>query len=149
LSVCQPFLLDFAGKRIIQAYGSLADVHIPWTVKILSESAFSGSIYLNSVCIPSDVETTATGCFSGLRLASLTFQSGSKLAVIDREAFWSCEALTSFHIPALVEMIGGSAFTFTRISTITIDPTNSRFSVSAPFLMDFAEFRSFVISGLR
>jgi hypothetical protein len=143
LSVCNGFLLDFHGERIIQAYGSLDGPHIPRTVKILGDSAFRGSTYLASICIPSNVETIEGRCFLNSNLSSLTFESGSKLAVIEREAFGTCtslircKGLTSFHIPAFVEKIDGSAFRVTTISTITLDPNNRHFSISGSFLLDF------------
>jgi hypothetical protein len=137
LSLSKPFLLDFAGSRVIQAYGSLDIVRIPQTVTILGDSAFRGGQSLTAICIPANVETIAAHCFYGSRLASITFEAGSKLTVIEMEAFAHCEALTAFHIPSLLERVNGSAFESSKISDVTVDPMNGHLRFSAPFLMDF------------
>jgi hypothetical protein len=68
----------------------------------------------------------------------LTFlvESGSKLTVIEREAFAHC-TLTSFHIPSLLERIDDSAFESADIAKMTIDQNNRYFSVYPSFLLDF------------
>jgi hypothetical protein len=135
LSVCEPFLLDFTGERIIEVYGSPDTVQIPRTAKVLGASAFRGSHSLTAICIPASVSTIAARCFSGSRLSSVTFEAGSKLAVIEREAFACCKALTSFHVPRFVGTIDGSAFISTEALNITVDLNNQRFWFSRPFLL--------------
>jgi hypothetical protein len=139
LCVCRPFLFDSGGDRIIQAYGLklLDGVQIPQTVITLGYSAFRESESLKAICIPSNVETIATRCFYHSKLSSVTFEPGSKLAVIEREAFAHCSQMTAFHIPSLLEQIDVSAFAWTCVYMISIDPSNSHFSFSAPFLLDF------------
>jgi hypothetical protein len=138
LSVTEPFLLDFCGNRLIVSLRSLSEVRIPETVKMLCDSAFIECKSLKAIWIPSNVETISTRCFCFCsKLTNVTFESGSKLSVIEIEVFSSCESLTSFHIPCSSSRIDGSAFLATPISTITIDGNNCHFSFSSPFLMDF------------
>jgi hypothetical protein len=67
----------------------------------------------------------------------VTFASGSRLAVIEMEAFDNCTQLTSFHIPSAMERIDGSAFQSTRIPAVTFDAANRHFRACGPFLLDF------------
>jgi hypothetical protein len=138
LSVSEPFLLAFAGTKLIQGFGSFREVHVPETVKIIGDSAFSHCESLVAIWIPPSVEVLAARCFSDcLRLARIVFGAGSRLGVIERDVFANCKSLSAFDIPASLERIDGSAFQSTKVSTITVDADNRHFSFASPFLLDF------------
>jgi hypothetical protein len=54
---------------------------------------------------------------------------------IEALAFFECERLKSIYIPDLVEVIDGSAFSRSGISSITISRDNPNFRVSGDFIV--------------
>jgi hypothetical protein len=111
---------------------------MPQTLRILGDSAFRSCKSLKAVSIPANVETLATRCFSDCgSLVSVTFEYGSKLAVIEVQALERCHSLASFHIPSSLASIHGSAFEGAGVYEITIDSDNRHFSVCRRYLLDF------------
>jgi hypothetical protein len=67
----------------------------PWT--------FSGCSSLSSFSIPASVEERGRGCFSGrTNLSEVTFESNSRLSVIESGAFAGCCLRSPVSIPASV-----------------------------------------------
>jgi hypothetical protein len=80
-------------------------------VSILGESAFQNCSSLQSICIPSSIETISKSCFGGCtKLSSFKFETGSRISWIERSAFSDCSSLTSISIPASIQTISGSCF---------------------------------------
>jgi hypothetical protein len=82
-----PFLLDFAGVRIVRYFGSE-----------------------NTITIPSEIETLGDSCFSFCSMRTVRFESMSKLSVIESRAFEWCGYLQSITIPASVTILGEFCF---------------------------------------
>ncbi|MFR6717330.1 leucine-rich repeat protein [Alistipes putredinis] len=83
--------------------------------------AFSDCSSLTSIEIPASVETIEATAFSDCsKLATVTFEKGSQLKIIGGGysssyyygAFLGCSSLTSIEIPASVETIEATAFSF-------------------------------------
>jgi hypothetical protein len=98
---------------------------------------------LTSFSIPSTVETIARQCFSNCRkLERITFESVSRVSVLDGEAFWSCSSLRSICLPSSVTRIGPKCFCYcSSLATVTAEPGiriseigESAFSDCAPSL---------------
>jgi hypothetical protein len=79
-------------------------------IAIFSQRLFAES-RLTSICIPASVESLQNRCFIECRaLQQVTFETGSKLAVIDPGAFAYCSSLPAISIPAGVTIIADLAF---------------------------------------
>ena len=93
-----------------------------------SSGAFSDCTALTSIEIPASVETIEAAAFKGCSsLATVTFENGSQLKTIgggsySSGAFSDCTALTSIEIPASVETIEASAFSYcSSLATVTFE----------------------------
>jgi hypothetical protein len=65
-------------------------------VSTLGVQAFSGCSSLQSICIPSSIESICDYCFSNCAsLSSLTFASDCKVSTLDVQAFSGCSSLVS------------------------------------------------------
>ena len=101
------------------------------SVKTIEEEAFSYSYFLESITIPSNVETIWNNAFSGCDFTSVVIENGvnyfgegvfsschylkkitlpSSLAIINRSTFMYCDSLTTVNIPASITRIKESAF---------------------------------------
>jgi hypothetical protein len=75
----------------------------------IEESAFAESD-LQTIEIPSSVEVVCKSCFSRCKsLASVTFESNSKLQRIEESAFAE-SSLRTIQVPASVEVLGKHSF---------------------------------------
>jgi hypothetical protein len=84
-----------------------------------------------------EIESLSHGCFSGLRIRTLTFENDSQLRRIDSRAFFQCHSLYSICIPSNVESIDGSAFAESGVLEIRVAKGNRHFRVSGEFLTNF------------
>jgi hypothetical protein len=72
----------------------------------LGSDTFGSCSSLTSICIPASLECIPDQCFIHCTsLVEVSFEPGSKLTRIDREAFVGCTALRSFVIPSQLEII--------------------------------------------
>jgi hypothetical protein len=65
----------------------------------------------------------------------VTFEPGSKLKSIAKDAFAGCTALKSISLPASLEVIAGSAFSGCSRCKFEVDPANPNYQVKDGFLV--------------
>ena len=93
-------VLTIGGKGEMDSYAP--DAPAPW-------AAFSGEI--ERVIIGKGVEKIGAYAFSGLeKLASVSFEEDSRLAVIEEYAFADCKVLRELALPDGLEKLGEAAF---------------------------------------
>jgi hypothetical protein len=80
-------------------------------VSILGGFAFAYCVSLESIWIPSSIETISNFCFSLCRrLSNVVFESGSRIAILDDSAFASCSSLELICIPSSIRSIRPDCF---------------------------------------
>jgi hypothetical protein len=100
-------ILDPDNQNLSIAGGLL--VGVDTRGKLVSAIRYQGSGSL--LLLPRDTEIIGPSCFACTRsLRSLTFESGSQLQEIEREAFMLCLSLQSICIPASVKVIAHKCF---------------------------------------
>ena len=91
--------------------GRSGTYHIPSSVTVIGNSAFSSCCYLKSVTIGDNVITIGSSSFANCyTLKSITI--GSSVSTIGSYAFYSCSNLNSMTIGDSVTIIGDSAFRY-------------------------------------
>jgi hypothetical protein len=76
-------------------------------LSVIQRGAFSVCSSLQSICIPSSVQTLCENCFLSAGLSSVTFESDSQLSTLDPCVFLWCKSLLSVSLPSGIEEIGG------------------------------------------
>ena len=110
-------------------YEEVTEIVIPDTITSIGKCQFYGFNNVTKITIPNSVTSIGLSAFSHCSsLASVKFESGSKLSSIEDTAFIECSSLTSIVIPNSVTSIGEGAFygcnsitsvTFERDSELT------------------------------
>ena len=91
--------------------GTDKSVTIPDHVQYIYNNAFKDNRTMTAVTIPANVTGIGTNAFSGcIRLADVSFESGSKLTAVGANAFFGCGALKTLTLPAGLTTIGDGAF---------------------------------------
>jgi hypothetical protein len=91
---------------------------------------------LTSLSIPASLTVVSTDALRNMKnLTSLTFEPGTKLREIARDAFPRCPSLKSIFLPASLSKIDGSAFIDSSIEKIHVDEANPHYFVSGDFLI--------------
>jgi hypothetical protein len=94
----------------------------------LGPSMFGLCKWLKYIRIPASVESIAGGCFLDLYwappLERVTFESGSKLRLIEGMAFYRCYSLRTIFHPASVQFVDGLSFAECGLREIRIDTAN-------------------------
>ena len=129
--------LDISGTNLTELpagafneFMNLKKVILPSTLTSIGKSAFRES-GLQSIEIPASVETIGNGAFYNCKaLTTVTFEKGSQLKKIqggvDNDivcgTFMRCTSLTSIEIPASVETIESTAFSYCKaLTTVTFE----------------------------
>ena len=107
--------------------------------------AFSDCPKLTAIEIPASVETIGAAAFKGTDLATVTFESGSKLKTIGGGYYYShygafsgCLKLTAIKIPASVETIEAAAFKgCTSLATVTFESGSKLKTIGGAFQNDY------------
>jgi hypothetical protein len=95
------FLMDFDQICVIHYFGCESDLMIPSSVEILRTESFA------------DIES----------LRTVKFSPGSKIRVIEEDAFAGCYSLPSICIPASVHFIGSNCFSYCHaLSVVDFEP---------------------------
>jgi hypothetical protein len=111
-------------------------------ITVLPTGTFAYFRSVKSICMPASVEVIESECFTGgpyfdaWPLSTVTFESGSKLRVIQKFAFKTCRKLKSIRLPASVQVLTGSSFAFSGFTKLMIDRKNPWFHVNGDFVMD-------------
>ena len=85
-------------------------------------NTFGSCASLESIEIPASVTTLDATFYGCLKLATVTFATGSKLTTIGQDAFRTCRDLTSITIPDSVTSIGDGVFRDCRNLTSVVIP---------------------------
>lgn len=108
---------DYMAQRV---QGTLTSYNIPNTCTQISDGAFAGATYLQSVTVPSTVTSIGIQAFD--RCVSLTsINIPNSVTSIGTSAFSGCRDLPSIEIPNSVTSIGNDAFlACNSLTSITI-----------------------------
>ena len=112
----------------------------------IGTSAFESCSNLQSVSLPSSINTINTDAFYGcVKLGSVILPEG--LTTIGLRAFWGCN-LTEVTIPSTVTSIGNSAFNGNPLTTIVWKPATCSIGSdgSAPFYSTDSKVTSFTFA---
>ncbi|MEG2107810.1 MAG: leucine-rich repeat protein, partial [Clostridia bacterium] len=108
-------------NMVVATCGRLENMIVPSGVTSLGFDAFPQN--LKSVIIPASVTELGERAFTEkYYLTSVTFESGSMLTTIGRQAFYRCTALVNFTIPANVTSIKDSTFAGCSVLSSIIIP---------------------------
>ena len=130
-----PSSVTSIGQKAFYYCESLTSVTIPTSVTSIGPYAFHGCSGLTSVTIPSSVISIGNEAFficSGL--TTVTISRG--VTSIGLDAFYACDELTSVHIPSSVTSIGQGAFQCGKLTKITVDALNPKYSSEDGVLFD-------------
>ena len=117
-NVSIPNTIKYIGESAFNSSG-ITSILIPSGVEIIGDNAFSNCDLLTSVTIPGNVKEIGNYSFSYCdNLESVTISNGVEL--IGEYAFAGCEKLTRLSLGYGVKTIALSAFSSSRLSSVTI-----------------------------
>ncbi len=123
-SVSLPTSLKEIGGGAFQNTG-LKEIEIPSGVKVIERYTFQ-SYQLVKVSLPKTLKRIESYAFSGCAMLE-PFQLPEGLEYIGDRAFSDCRKITEVFIPAGVKEIGDSPYNSRTITSIKVDPRNSRY----------------------
>lgn len=97
-------LIRYPAKKVGDVYT------IPSSVTTVSVSSFSASTLVRQVNVPTSVQSFGECSFCSSSITSVSFDAGSQLSSIGRNAFMYANELSTFTIPASTTSIGVGAF---------------------------------------
>jgi hypothetical protein len=107
--LCDSEPLVIINGILIYGGNSKGDLVLPDTVKVISETAFSGNKMLTGITIPDSVTVISNAAFE--KCINLEYvKMGNSIKLIEDRAFEYCGKLTEILIPKSVKVIGGGAF---------------------------------------
>ena len=123
-SVSLPTSLKEIGTGAFQNTG-LKEIEIPSGVKVIERYTFQ-SYQLVKVSLPKTLKRIETSAFNGCTMLE-PFQLPEGLEYLGDRAFSGCRKITEVFIPAGVKEIGKSPYDSRAITSIKVDPRNSRY----------------------
>jgi hypothetical protein len=92
---------------------------------------------LRSICVPATVGVIGDCAFLNCdKLGRVTFEANSRLSSIGHEALAICPNLTVFEFPAGFDRFNPSAFSWSYLSLVSIEPGNRHFAVSGCWFLN-------------
>ena len=104
---------------------ALKEIEIPSGVKVIERYTFQ-SYQLVKVSLPKTLKRIETSAFNGCAMLE-PFQLPEGLEYLGDRAFSGCRKITEVFIPAGVKEIGKSPYDSRAITSIKVDPRNSRY----------------------
>ena len=123
-SVILPSSLKEIGTGAFQGT-ALKEIEIPSGVKVIERYTFQ-SYQLVKVSLPKTLKRIETSAFNGCPMLE-PFQLPEGLEYLGDHAFSGCRKITEVFIPAGVKEIGKSPYDSRAITSIKVDPRNSRY----------------------
>ena len=123
-TVILPSSLKEIGGGAFQGTG-LKEIEIPSGVKVIERYTFQ-SYQLVKVSLPKTLKRIETSAFNGCPMLE-PFQLPEGLEYLGDHAFSGCRKITEVFIPAGVKEIGKSPYDSRAITSIKVDPRNSRY----------------------
>ena len=123
-SVSLPTSLKEIGAGAFQNTG-LKEIEIPSGVKVIEQYTFQ-SYQLVKVSLPKTLKRIERSAFNGCAMLE-PFQLPEGLEYLGDRAFSGCRKITEVFIPAGVKEIGDSPYDSRNITSIKVDPRNSRY----------------------
>jgi hypothetical protein len=110
------------------------------SISLFEESTFAGCQPLQSICVPSSIDTISGCCFNNcLSLSNYAFEAGSRISGIAEAGFSECRALRSLRIPIGLRQVIAGAMYNSGIRNLFVHPQNPFFRVFGDFVSDFDE----------
>lgn len=116
------------GEYAFSGFGSLKRLVLSEGITSILAEAFSKCPELEEIVLPSTLKSIGSETFSGCRkLRSITYHGSDEngllppaLSEIGEDAFRDCTALSAITVPAGITAIGGCAFSYSGIRTLTL-----------------------------
>ena len=124
-TVSLPSSLKEIGTFAFQSTG-LKEIEIPSGVKVISNYALTGCMSLVKVSLPKTLKRIENYAFQGCAMLE-PFQLPEGLEYLGYRAFSGCRKITEIYIPASVKEIGDVPYDSRAITSIKVDPRNSRY----------------------
>lgn len=116
------------GEAAFYGNRALTSVTLPKGLAKIDNTAFANCTSLTEATLPEGLLTIGNGAFNGCgKLLNITIPT--TVTAIGDEAFLKCQAMTALNIPKGVESIGTSIIAQTSISSLTVDPANTKFHI--------------------
>ena len=124
ITVSLPASLKEIGSGAFQGT-ALKEIDIPSGVKVIEQYTFQ-SYQLVKVSLPKTLKRIERSAFNGCAMLE-PFQLPEGLEYLGDRAFSGCRKITEVFIPAGVKEIGDSPYDSRNITSIKVDPRNSRY----------------------
>ena len=111
------------GEKAFESCSKLQTVNLPSNIETIVSNLFANCGSLTSITIPNSVTSIGSGAFQSCSLTSITIPDS--VTSIANGAFSLCSNLTSITIPDSVTSIANGAFMFNKLSSITVDSNNT------------------------
>lgn len=119
-----------------------------YAVTAIGNSAFKGVDGIDTVIIPTSIESIGMQAFGETNVKKVSFESGSKLTTIGAYAFYDCKEIESMLIPSSVQTIEEDAFYgCTSLSEVTFFSNSKLTSIGAYAFYNTNSLQKFEIKG--